>query len=244
MINSVNKKISTPIYQQVKELILHQIKNGKIKPGEKIPSESQLCNIYNISRISVRQAIVSLANDGLLYTTPGKGTFVSDIIHEAQLEYIASFKAEARKKGFSARINVLEEKIIKADKEIVEYLKIKHGDKVIKIKRVKIANNIPIYTELRFIPYKYCPSLIEEGLADKSLTELAKNKYNLKITSRDIVVTPIALDFESAMLLRAEEGSPALFVTETLLLDNGSPFKWEQRIHKSSLHFTTKAILD
>ena len=93
MINNVNKNISTPAYQQVRELILQQIKSGKIKPEEKIPSESQLCNIYNISRITVRQAVASLINDGLLHTAPGKGTFVNGIMQEAQLEYIAGFKS-------------------------------------------------------------------------------------------------------------------------------------------------------
>ena len=242
--NTVNKNISTPAYQQVKELILQQIKNGKIKPGEKIPSESQFCSIYNISRTTVRQAVASLINAGLVHTVPGKGTFVNSIIQEVQLEYISSFKTESKRRSFTARINVLEEKIIKADKEIAGHLKIKEGEKVIKIKRVKIANNIPVFTELRFIPYKYCPSLIKEHLAGKSLTELAKNRYNLKVESRDIIVTPIALDSKSAMLLRTKEGSPGLFVTETLFLDNGSPFKWEQRVHKTGLHFTTKAILE
>jgi len=244
MINNVNKNISTPAYQQVRALIFQQIKSGKIKPEEKIPSESQLCNTYNISRITVRQAVASLINDGLLHTAPGKGTFVNGITHESQLEYITSFKTESRRRGFTARINVLEEKIIKADKEIAGHLKIKEGEKVIKIKRVKIANNIPVFTELRFIPYKYCPSLIKEHLAGKSLTELAKNRYNLKVESRDIIVTPIALDSKSAMLLRTKEGSPGLFVTETLFLDDGSHFKWEQRVHKTGLHFTTKAVLD
>jgi len=240
----INKEAPIPAYQQVRDLILSRIKNGKIKPGDKIPSESQLCNIYNISRITVRQAVSSLVNDGLLHTAPGKGTFVNGIVQEAQLEYITSFKTQSRRKGFTASIKLLEGKVMKPDKEIAENLKLKAGEKVIKIKRVKLANNIPIYTELRFVPYKYCPTLIKENLADRSLTELAKNRYNLKVKSRDIVVTPIALDSEAAMLLRTQKGSPGLFVTETLFLDNGAPFKWEQRVHKSGLHFTTKAVLE
>lgn len=241
---SINKNISTPAYQQVRELILQQMKNGQIKPGDKIPSLNQLCQMYDISRITVRQAIDSLIHDGLLYTAPGKGTFANGIMQEAQLEYVVGFKAESKRRGFTATINVLEAEIIAADREISEHLQIREHEKVIRIKRVKIANNIPLYTELRYIPHKYCPDLIEENLAESSLTELAQARYNLKFGKRDVVVTPILLDSESAMLLRTKEGQAGLFVTETLFLENGAPFKWEQRVHKSGLHFTARTALN
>ncbi len=76
MIKKVDKEIAVPAYQQIGQMILKQLGSGKIKPGEKIPSESQLCEICSVSKITVRQAVSSLVDDGLLKKVPGKGTFV------------------------------------------------------------------------------------------------------------------------------------------------------------------------
>ena len=243
MLYGVNKNSSIPIYQQVKKLLLDQIRNNAFVSRKRIPSENQICKIYNVSRVTVRQAISSLVNDGLLFTVPGKGTFLNGIMQETRLEYIESFQSKARKRGFTAHIKVIEERVEKADSAIAGHLRIKEGEKVIRIKRVKTANYVPLFTELRFIPLKFCPDLIEKHLTGKSLTELARNRYYLKIQSRDITVTPIILDSKSAMLLKANEETPGLMVAETLFLSGDVPFKWEQRIHKSGLHFTTRAVI-
>ncbi|MFA5645321.1 MAG: GntR family transcriptional regulator [Candidatus Ratteibacteria bacterium] len=243
MVQKVDKKSAVPAYQQLKRVLLEQIKSGIFKPGEQIPSESQMCQHYSVSRITVRQAINSLVNDGLLFSAPGKGTFLKGIIQEEELEYIESFQSEARKKGFSAQVKVLEEAVEPADKTISEHLRIKEGEKIIRIKRVKIADNVPLCIELRFIPHKFCPDLVEEGLSGESLTELVKTRYCLNIRLREITVLPITLTSESVMLLKTKEGAPGLLVTEALLFGDSTPFKWEQRIHKSGLHFTNRAMI-
>ncbi len=243
MISTVDKKKSIPAYQQIREILFHKIKTGEIKPGEKLPSENQLCRQYGISRITVRQAVASLVNDALLHTVPGKGTFANDVMQEAHLEYISSFIAGTRQRGLAPSISVIEEAVVDADCETAENLNLREGEKVIKIKRVKAANNIPLYIELRYIPHRFCPDLVEENLSHLSLTELAKDRYSLDIQSRDIVVMPFTLDEKSALLLKTDPGLASLIVIETLFLEDGSPFKWEKRIHKSGLHFTTKAII-
>lgn len=75
---TVTKNSSVPLYKQLKEIIQEQIESGQKKPGDNIPSEKELCNIYNISQITARKAIFELVNDGALYRVPGKGTFVAE----------------------------------------------------------------------------------------------------------------------------------------------------------------------
>jgi len=243
MIQTVDKKSSVPAYQQLRKLLLEQIKNNVIRPGERILSENQLCKTYNVSRTTVRQAINSLTNDGLLFSAPGKGTFLNGITQEATLEYIESFQSEARRRGFTADVKVLDEGVQEADQMIARHLSIKEGEPVIRIKRVKIANNVPLFTETRFIPHKYCPDLVEAHLSGESLTELARSRYHLNVQLRDITVMPVLIKGESAMLLKVAEQTPGLSVTETLLLEDGVPFKWEQRVHKAGLHFTNRTVL-
>jgi len=244
MITEVDKSISTPAYQQVRERIIQQIKSGKIKPGGRIPSLTQLCRACDVSSITVRQAVNSLVRDGVLYTALGKGTFVNSIMQEAQLEYIAGFEATAKARGLKAKVTVIEQEIIPADKEMAEHLQLHEGDEVIRIKRVKIANDIPLYTELRMIPHKYCPGMLDEDLADRSLTDLARHRYNITLGKRDLVISPMVLDSSSAVLLRTKAGTPGLYVTETLFMQDEKPFKWEHRVHKSGLHFSSRAVLN
>ena len=242
MENRVKKNNSIPAYQQIRELILRQIKDGSLKPGDCLPSEKELCKIHDVSRITVRRAALSLANEGFLYTVVGKGTFVNEIMQEQQLEYVSSFWAEPHKKNLHPQIKVLEEGVIPADRTVAQYLEIKLGEKVIKIKRLKLINDIPLFVEKRFIPYRYCPSLIEEGLASTSLTKLLKNKYHLEIKHRDIKIKPTIMDTETALLLQTGKNLSGLLVFETLFLGNNQPIKWEERIHKSGIHFTSNVV--
>ena len=77
MEKKVDKDSATPLYKQLKKIIEDQIKSGEKKEGDGIPSEKKLCELYNISQITVRKAIFELVNDGVLYRIPGKGTFIT-----------------------------------------------------------------------------------------------------------------------------------------------------------------------
>jgi GntR family transcriptional regulator len=239
----INRKIATPLYQQVKQVIAKKIYEGEFKPGEKILSEAQFCKAFGISRICVRQAIAGLVHEGVLHAVPGKGVFVNGVMQDIQLEYIRSFKEKAAEKGYTPEIKLLEASTMQADKELAEHLKITEKEEILKIKRLKSVNGIPVNTELRYIPAKYCPGLIEKGLAQESLSEQLE-RYNLTVASRDIVLTPMLLDSDSANLLRSKEGNPCIFITEILYLDNGAPLKYEQRIHKNGVHFRSKTAIN
>lgn len=81
--DKIDREVRVPIYRQLKEIIKSKIEKGDFKPGTRIPTEYELCEIYDISRISVRQALTELANEGLLYRRPGQGTFVNHEIRKS-----------------------------------------------------------------------------------------------------------------------------------------------------------------
>ena len=74
----IDKDMPIPIYYQLKEYIKKKIESGEFKPGDRIPTEQELCEMFDISRTPVRQALTELAYEGILYRRPGRGTFVSD----------------------------------------------------------------------------------------------------------------------------------------------------------------------
>ena len=98
----LDRKGSVPLYEQIKNIIEQQIKNGELKEGEKIPSERELCEIYDVSRITVRQAIALAENEGLLYRSQGMGTFVAKPKIKQELTRVNTFETSLAQHGFVA----------------------------------------------------------------------------------------------------------------------------------------------
>lgn len=243
MVGNVDKDTAVPAHIQVRDFLLTQIKTGSLKPAEKIPSERELSKLCNVSRVTIRKAIGSLTNEGLLVSVPSKGNFVNEVMQKENLEYVESFFSQGEKRGFVGRIRLLEEELVIADAEMGERLKIDEGDKVFRISRLKLANGVPICSELRYIPYKFIPEMIDERLSERSLTEYLSNRSDLNIAHRELQIIPILIDGKTSTLLRTYAGAPALLVTEILSLDDGSVLKWEQQMHKSGLIFNTRATI-
>lgn len=243
MAGNVDRDTAVPAHIQVRDFLLEQIKTGSLKPAEKIPSERDLSKLCDVSRVTIRKAIGSLVNEGLLVSVPGKGNFVNEVMQKEDLEYVESFFSQGEKRGFVGRIRLLEEKLVVADAEIAERLKINEGDKVFRIHRLKLANGVPMCSELRYIPYKFVPEMIDARLSERSLTEHLNNRGDLNVAHRELQITPILIDDKISTLLRTYAGAPVLLVTEILSLDDGSILKWEQQIHKSGLIFNTRATI-
>ena len=120
MVPRIDKNAKLPLYCQLKEILLRDIK--KMQPDEMITPESMLIERYNVSRTTVRQAIAELITEGYLYTIRGKGTFVAD--RKVDLVYmnkIESFAEQVRNSGYTPHTKVLEQKKIPASLEAVSY---------------------------------------------------------------------------------------------------------------------------
>ncbi|GEM_PF-1625240 len=243
MIGNIGKATAVPAHIQVRDFLLKQIKTGSLKPADKIPSERELSRLCNVSRVTIRKSIGSLVNEGLLVSVPSKGTFVNEVMQREDLEYVESFFSQGEKRGFVGRIRLLEEELVIADVEMAERLKVDEGEKLFRINRLKLANGMPLCSELRYIPYKFIPEMIGRKLAERSLTEYLKKRSDLKVAHRELQILPILIDDKTATLLRTYAGAPVLLVTEILSLEDGSVLKWEQQIHKTGLLFNTRTTI-
>ena len=205
----INKDIPIPVYYQLKEIIREKIEIGELKIGEKITSENKLSEIYQISRMTVRQAIKELVGEGLLYRDKGRGTFVcKPKINYGFIQKLTTFYDDMVEKGYIMRTKILKQEIRTASKTIAEKLSIEENEKIIYIFRIRDIENDPIASVINNIPYKLCPGLINEDLTDKSLYRVLAEKYGLVAYKARITLEAIIASKYDSELLNIKEGAP------------------------------------
>lgn len=207
-----------PLYQQLKESLRGSIINGKLKSGDKIPTEVELSEKYNISRVTVRKAILELVDEGYLVKKQGKGTFVTRPKIERKIVHFLSFSAACEANGLKAGSKVIKKEIIQPDETHKQLLQLEDEDLVIHIQRVRFAGEEPLMLENNYFSYKNYHFLLTENL-EGSLYETLRETYHINPcrpgeTSLEIVRAV----GEEASLLETATGEP-LFFMETVIYD-------------------------
>jgi len=186
------------LYYQLREDLAKKIANRDWKPGEKIPSEAELCEAYNVSRITVRKAIEDLVRSGQLIKQQGKGTFVTNVSMEHKLSKFYSFSEELARHGMTERAQVLSFDIIAATEDVSDKLSMQLNDKVYMVKRLRMADEMPYTVEISYIPYALC-----KGLTAKNITQ--KGLYN-SMRSLDVFPERIVEKIRAAVVSKADAG--------------------------------------
>lgn len=228
-----DKDVPVPLYYQLKEIIREDIERGRLSPGRSIPSERELVDRYNISRMTVRQAISELVVEGYLYRQRGKGTFVAEPKIKQKLLRLRGFSQDMLERGFKTRSEVLEKKQISAGHRLAQALQMKPSEKVYRIKRLRLVNGKPMALETAHLPARLCPELLEENLSKASLFGLLEKKYELKLENSRQALEPALASQEEAKLLGIKKGWPVLVMEGTTFLDNGKPIEYVRGIYRS-----------
>lgn len=127
--STIVRKSPLPRYYQLKEIMREKIRSGEWKPGDLIPSERELGEQYGISRMTARQAITELVNEGLFYREQGKGTFVSRRKITQQLIHLTGFTEDMKARGQQPGTRVLSAEMRPAEEAVAERLRIKPGSR-------------------------------------------------------------------------------------------------------------------
>ena len=186
----------------------------KLKPHSQIPSVRQLATQYDVSSMTVRQALSELQNDGLIYTVPGSGTYVAGEKLSKKLVFI-SFSEEIKQKGMKPSSIILKaEKTKIANKKLAEVLQIAVGEYAYRIKRVRLAAGVALSIEDSYIPCENAPGLLDHDLKS-SLYEIFSDVYEHAVIKAESTVSPILLDKEQAEILNAPVKTPSLMFNLT-----------------------------
>lgn len=242
----IREEIELPLYQQLKNILKKSIHSGVLRPGDQIPSESELCERYGISRITVRQAIGALVQEGFLYRRPGKGTFVTSPKLRRRLPRLYSFSEDMRDLGLEPSSQTLEQKVIEAEEEVADLLKLPDTDRrVTKLVRIRKANGEPILIERTFIPHYLCPDLVTEDMEKNSLYDILRKKYRLSLDYALETHEVTFLTREEAKALCCPDKSPAFFIERVAFLKNDIPFELTRSVSRGDkVRFTVRLVAD
>lgn len=216
------------LYSMVKDKILEMIKSGKYSVGQQLPTESELCKQYQISRTTVRLALQQLVLEGRIYRVQGKGTFVSKPkIHHSMTTLEKSFAEQMLDQGLSPDTYILELQVIPATSELAKSLQIEEMDPINKLARVRSADNEPMLYEISYLPWKLTPGLINEDCSG-SLYKLLRSKFQLQVKRTVEFVEPILSDQSVSHYLNIPEGAPAFYLETITYNADGVPIEYSQ----------------
>ena len=214
-----------PLYLQVEEDMRRRIQTGRWPPGQRIPSEQELCSLYGVSRITVRQAIANLASGGLVVREPGRGTFVREPTLTAGMRGLTSFTEEMAQLGLRAGARVLRVGTEPASAELAERLRIDPGNPIVVIRRVRLGNGKPIGIQTSRLIAARFPGLEEADLTDSSLYAFLEEQYGVVPTEAEETFDVVAIDAADARVLGVKPGVCG-FRVQRLTFDLTGPFEF------------------
>lgn len=210
-----------PLYYQIQQRLLAQIKSGELKPGEALLSEQELASQLRVSRMTARQALKSLCNLGVVYSLQGRGTFVSGIKLEKNFRQAQSFTEEMEALGYRPSSKVLALKIIPAQGEVAAALHLRPGQEVVRLHRVRLADLVPMGIECCHLPHHLCRDLVKAFEPRASLYQTLWSTYGLRIQFADEIVEAGLASPEEARLLRITNRSPVFLFTRASYVREG-----------------------
>lgn len=200
---------------------LQDVLNGVVAasaPGALLPSERELVEQYGVARATVTRAIEALESQGVVYRIPRKGTFVAEPKVSASPE-LTSFSQEMASLGKRATSIVLNSNVIEAGVEIGRRLAISQRAHVVRIERVRCADEQPVAIERVHLPAKRFPGLQDADLTSSSLYELLSTTYGCRLSYAEQRVLAMPLNRADAHLLNADVGL-ASFLIERVTTDD------------------------
>ena len=212
----IDKSVPIPLYFQLKEIIIGEIKNGNYEKDAIIPTEKEFIEHYQISRTTLRQAITELVQEGWLYRVKSKGTFVSfPKINHNFMQTLESFNEQMDRVGSVPKTEVLELKKIKASEVIASKLGLGKGEPVVYLYRRRFADNEPIVLQKTYLSCKKCGFILDCDFTKDSLYKSLARTNQTKVVRVQRIVEVDEATNEDAENLEIAMGKPIQSFTTT-----------------------------
>ncbi len=206
------RDVDAPLYAQIQRDIEIGIAVNKLWPGDMVPAEVDLANRYDVSRVTVRQALGELVNEGLLHRVQGKGTFVSQPMIQRTEPRVTSFFYEMLESGRKPSAKVWSE-VCEPDVDTSRMLNLDPGELVIVTRRLRYVDGEPIIYQINTTPESLCPGLVSEDLSAQSLQYTLEIKYGLRMVEIEQNLTSAMPDEHLAQMLEIPLTVPLLVDT-------------------------------
>lgn len=236
----IDRRSPMPYYFQLKELLAEEINSGRWPVGEKLPSESELCRHFDVSRATVRQGLAQMENEGLVRPEKGRGTFVARPRSSWLIQSTASFHEEATRLGHDVRSRVLRCELAPLPDWAASALELPQRTTGVAIERVRSLDGRVVMYVQNYLPEDYAAPVLEADLERESLYgTLHRHGDDLVIGGGRRVLDAEAADEWLSGLLQIDPGTPVLFVESVSWNAALRPFECYR-----AWHITNRAMVE
>ena len=195
-----------PLYRQLYHHLRQAIEDGEFEVGQKLSSERKIAADHGISRLTARRAFDILKQEGYVRAYQGKGCFVA---HSASHIYdgpaVEGFNAATIRRGMTPTSRILSCSVVPANSEVASHLQIEKCEKTVRIRRLRLCNDIPAALDTAYLPYPMCKSLLDIDLEKQSLYRSLEMQLHIRLAHAKQTIRPtLGKDNDLALLgLRA-----------------------------------------
>lgn len=236
----------SPLYQQIKSLILQSLQSGEWKPSSAIPSELELAARYKVSQGTVRKAIDELAAENLLIRKQGKGTFVATHA-EQQVQYrflkLKPDSGDLNSEGPAQR-RIIDCKRVRASAEVAKALALKTTEPVLQVRRVLAFAGVPTILEDLWLPGAPFKGLTAERLNDYNgpMYGLFETEFGVRMVRADEKIRAVLPNSDQCALLQIPAKTPLLSVERIAYTYNDTPMELRQGLYLTDTHYYHNAL--
>jgi GntR family transcriptional regulator len=229
------------LYSRVETILASEITDGDLRVGDQLPTEDSLIARFEVSRITVRRAIQNLVSRGLVEIRRGKGTFVAAPKITQELTELSGFVEDMHAIGRKPTARVISKEVVTADSTVARHLALTKGERVVRIRRVRLADGIPLSFDETYLPLEIGRKIITNNLKVEPIFSLLERKYDIPLFEAEYKLEAVAAEAEIAAALRVKQGSPIFRIERTSYSTGNQPVDYEKLYYRGDLvRFVTR----
>lgn len=228
---SLDPNSPIPLYYQLKQILRSWILTGKYESKQQFPSERELQELYDVSRMTIRRTLSELVSEGFLVRKQGRGSFVIKPRLQDRLGSLTSFTEDMRQRELPTRARVVLIQLV-FDKEVAQKMSVLPEEELVKLQRLRFVGGEPIALQTAFVRHRFCPGLVERTLDSGSLYKTLENGYGLHIGHAQQVFEAKPADEYEARMLEIKTGYPVLMLERLTYLHNREPIEYVRSVYR------------
>jgi GntR family transcriptional regulator len=230
-----------PLYAQVEAVLASSIADGTLPLGSRLPSEDSLIERFAVSRTTIRKTIQNLVDSGLIEIRRGKGTFVTQPKITQELTELSGFVEDMRALGRHPTARVVSKQIVEAGECVARQLALPVGTLVVRIERVRLADNVPMSFDETYLPREIGEKVMENDLENEPIFSLLEQKYNLQLVEAEYRLEAVSAEAAVARALGISAGSPIFLIERTSYCAGHRPIDYEKLYYRGDqIRFVTR----
>ena len=222
-----------PLHEQVADWLRARLEAAEYAPHDQLPSEKELGELFDVSRITVRRALQTLENEGRLYRRQGLGSFAAPPPIPQGLVRLTDFAQDMERAGLVPSSRVLHLATDEAPPAAAAALNLAEGATVVRLDRLRLANDTPIAFDRTWLPPFYAQLLHHHDLAHETIYRVLEREYDIPVLRGRYRIEAAAAGAVEAAPLEVPEGTPLLLVERTSFTVSDRPVYYQRRYYRS-----------